>query len=254
MVHYRAHRWDQAIACFTEAIGLEPRLALAYLGRAYARLRAEDYDGALADFQQATDLDPTVADNKEFYYGRGVAYFKQGNLSSALPDLDRTLAMDPQDDKALFYRGNLYNHLGEFVKAQVDLDRAIELDAKNAESFNSRGFVHLAQHHFKEAVADFNRALALSPDYPEAFLGRGSARMLKSNYVPALADFDRAQALDPANSMVVMQRALCLEKLERFREAYEAYQEFLAHDRAKEHAELVELAHTRLAELVRFFN
>src|SRR5205085_9666626 len=52
-----------AIADYDRAIGLDPTLAEAYLNRGKARRAGGDLDGAIADYDLAADLDPNLAVN-----------------------------------------------------------------------------------------------------------------------------------------------------------------------------------------------
>jgi tetratricopeptide (TPR) repeat protein len=49
---------DEAIARYTDAIALDPNIALIYLGRGQAYAGKQDYPAALADFNRALELDP----------------------------------------------------------------------------------------------------------------------------------------------------------------------------------------------------
>ena len=63
--------YDKAIADFTEAIRLNPKIAKAYNNRGLAYENKGDYDKAIADCTEAIRLDPKFA---EAYHNRGAAY------------------------------------------------------------------------------------------------------------------------------------------------------------------------------------
>ena len=63
-------------------LALEPKTAADYLTRGNARSDRKDYDGAIADYDQAIRLDPKHA---TAYYNRGIARKAKGNLRP--PDL-----------------------------------------------------------------------------------------------------------------------------------------------------------------------
>jgi len=54
--------YDEAIEECTEAIKLDPNLAIAYNNRAVAYLHMGQYDLAIADCTKAIELDPSLAD------------------------------------------------------------------------------------------------------------------------------------------------------------------------------------------------
>jgi len=100
-------KYDDAIADYTKAIGLDPNVALAYtnrglayerknaLGRAYERKNA--LGRAIADYTKAIALDPNDAN---VYTNRGVAYGKKGEVGRAIADFRKALEINPFDQVA----------------------------------------------------------------------------------------------------------------------------------------------------------
>jgi tetratricopeptide (TPR) repeat protein len=66
---------DRAIEDYGQAIGLAPKHASAYAGRAVAWRRKGDLDRAIADDDQAIGLEPT---NAYAYFNRGMAWAAKG--------------------------------------------------------------------------------------------------------------------------------------------------------------------------------
>jgi tetratricopeptide (TPR) repeat protein len=64
-----------AIADFTEAIRLDPKNAMAYFNRAFARQNKGDLEGAIADYNEVIRLDPK---NANAYLNRGLAKTNPG--------------------------------------------------------------------------------------------------------------------------------------------------------------------------------
>jgi tetratricopeptide (TPR) repeat protein len=73
--------WDGAIADFTNAIELDPKSAEAYDDRGKARVG--DWDGAIADFTKAIELNP---ENPDAYMNRGQAKEAKGDQAGADAD------------------------------------------------------------------------------------------------------------------------------------------------------------------------
>ena len=182
---------DGALADFTQAIHLDPKMAAAYDGRGNAQtakrrpgwtrlktlrrpspstparpistatgvLREQagygNLDGAIADYTQALALKPNTAVS---YYNRGLARQAQGNLDAAIVDYDHALALDP---------------------------------AKLADAYYNRGNAKNANHDLDGAIADYTQALALNPKLAIAYCNRGLARQAKGDMDGALADYTR---------------------------------------------------------------
>jgi len=75
-------------------LALEPKTAADYLTRGNARSDRKDYDGAIADYDQAIRLDPKHA---TAYYNRGIARKAKGNLDGALADFTEGARLAPDD-------------------------------------------------------------------------------------------------------------------------------------------------------------
>ena len=80
----------------TEALQLNPTLALAYKTRGDVYLMAgqtdaAELDQAIASYDQALTLEP--ANNVSCYYGRGMAEFKKGDKASAITDPNKYIEL-----------------------------------------------------------------------------------------------------------------------------------------------------------------
>ena len=75
--------WGTAIACYFEAIRIDPDYGKAYLNRAIAYYNQDKFDEAIADYTQAIRIDPDFA---IAYRHRGRSYLEQGNTPKAAAD------------------------------------------------------------------------------------------------------------------------------------------------------------------------
>ena len=67
----------------SEAIRIEPNVALAYASRGWTLNRAGKYDKAITDYTEAIRIKPDYADA---YYSRGIAYREKGDNAKAAAD------------------------------------------------------------------------------------------------------------------------------------------------------------------------
>lgn len=89
-----------AVANYTEAIKLGPKIADLHVSRGYARAMLKDYKGAIADQTEALRLDATLA---EAYANRGTSRYRLGDRKGARSDWHRAAALFRQhkrEDKA----------------------------------------------------------------------------------------------------------------------------------------------------------
>ena len=90
-------RFDQAIADFTKAIEINPRLVEAYIHRGVAYNQKGQIDQAISDFNKVLEINPR---NPEAYYNRGCAYGSKGKHDQAIADFTNALGINPRDTMA----------------------------------------------------------------------------------------------------------------------------------------------------------
>src|SRR5262249_52469024 len=120
---------DRAIADYSEAIRLNPKLATAYYNRGIAWRAKGDLDRAIADYSEAIRLDPKLA---AAYNNRGNAWSDKGDLDGAIADYSEAIRLNPKYTIAYRNRGLANLYAGTPPKALADLAQAHGLDPKNA--------------------------------------------------------------------------------------------------------------------------
>ena len=90
--------YAEAVADFSEAIGLRPEYGEAFHNRGVAKWRMEDLAGALADFDESVTLGQVEL--WRAYKVRGDLKAEMGQLDEALADYRRSLAIRPDWDYA----------------------------------------------------------------------------------------------------------------------------------------------------------
>lgn len=182
--------------------------AAAYYSLGEEKLGAEDYTGAIIDFDKAIELNPAYI---RAYYERGRAQFYLGDYDSGIVSLTEIIKIEPEDADAYYGRGTLKARLGDYAAAIVDLDKAIELDAQHAEAYRNRGGVKFrfgesesargnteeAQHLYEAAIADCDKAIQMDPEDAHTYNFRGMSKVEVDDYEGAVLDFSRAIEIDP---------------------------------------------------------
>jgi tetratricopeptide (TPR) repeat protein len=118
-----------AIADFTKAIELDPKLAPAYFYRGVAKSITGEGKSSRADFSKAIKLDKTPKD-AEAYCNRGIAKAAIRENHDAMADFNKAIELDPQYSAAYSSRGKLKNVMGNKEGALADSKKATELGSK----------------------------------------------------------------------------------------------------------------------------
>ena len=175
--YYSSGDFGKAIANHTQAIKLDSMLANAYRNRGEAYFHkslgtdggwSSDvyWESAIADFNKAIKLDPTLVSQlisflAESYYKLGLSYFYKGNYNESIVNYNKAIEMDPKLANAYSDRGRAYDEKGYHDKAVADYTMAIKLNPQYADAYFFRGVTYTRMDEKGKAVADFNRATEL---------------------------------------------------------------------------------------------
>jgi lipoprotein NlpI len=165
------HDPDMAITLYSKAIeaGTLPSETEAdvFDARGMARLQKKDWNGGIADFNEALKR---KADNAEAHFGLGVAYSSQGNDDAALQEFGRIIEQggDAGDMLADAYeaRGETYLTLGQYQRGIQDFDEALRRESKDASAHGGRGDAYFYLGQFDKAELDFNAAVTVDTKMP----------------------------------------------------------------------------------------
>jgi tetratricopeptide (TPR) repeat protein len=198
-----AGRTDEALADFSAAVQLDPKLWRAIHNRGVLLAQSGEFEKAFDDFNRTTELNPNFA---KAFSNRAALYAVAGQMEPALADYRRACELDPSLAVAQRGCGRTYHMLGHFDEAAEHLNRAIELAPNDASALSSRADLYTDLGNYADATADYERALEVDGHSAEAC--RGSAWLLAT--CP-----DRAIR----NPEVAVQRAELAAELERKPEA-----------------------------------
>jgi tetratricopeptide (TPR) repeat protein len=143
------------------------------------------------------------------YDSRGIAYANKGDFDGAIADFNEAIRLDPKNAAAYSNRGNAYNDKGDHERAILDLDEAIRLDPKRAAAYNNRCWARfLIGRDLAQALADCTESLRLSPNQADTINTRGGVQYKLGAFDRAIADFSAAIAMDPKDAASLYARGL----------------------------------------------
>ena len=102
----------------------EPKTPLDFVKRGVAKSNKKDFEGAIADFDQAIALKRDFA---PAYYNRGYVYIKISNRRAAIADYSQVILLKPNNAYVRYDRGVLRVEAGDKQGAIDDFQQAAKL-------------------------------------------------------------------------------------------------------------------------------
>lgn len=165
-------------------------------------LQRGDEADTLADridwYSQAVAADPTW---NVPYALRGDAYLLNGEWQAAVNDYNQATELEENDLDSFLNRSIALAAFGSDADAALDeADHVIERDA-TAEAYVWRAMLRLSYgdasaQDIDLALDDIEEALAFDPEFPDAYVVRGLAKLAGGDRDAALADLERSVDLD----------------------------------------------------------
>jgi tetratricopeptide (TPR) repeat protein len=210
LVRHLLGQFRAAVADFDQALARQPNYADALTNRARAWQALGDV-AALADFNSALTC-ATGAQATPVLHNRGMLRQAQGALAGALADFDQALEINPSHTTTRIVRGLARKQAGDLAGALADLDQALAENPTEelAALYHGRGGVRALQDQFAEAVADYDQALRLAPNNFCYYISRGNARYHQRD-PRAVQDFRTAFRLDAEGAAREVVRTLATD-------------------------------------------
>ena len=145
-----------------------------------------------ADPTPVPNLDLTA----EEYYERGAELIAEGDFEGAIAEFSNAIQVDNDYADAYIFRGLAYRAINLSDEAIDDLTRAIELRPFDWFVYTYRGDTYALLDEVGEAMFDYNEAIYLNPRHSDAFAGRSSLHSERGDDELALIDARIAEGVD----------------------------------------------------------
>jgi tetratricopeptide (TPR) repeat protein len=133
-----------------------------------------------------------------YYYARGTSYERMKNWPAAEADLQKALALYPDQPLILNYLGYSWIDQGRNLKEGMALiEKAVALKPEDGYIVDSLGWAHFMQGNFEDAVRYLERAVELEPNDPVLNDHLGDALWRVGREREARYQWDQALTLKP---------------------------------------------------------
>ncbi|MBK9390273.1 MAG: caspase family protein [Bacteroidetes bacterium] len=146
------------------------------------------YEDAVAQFTSAIGLEPANAD---YYHARGSAYEILNKLEEAKADFEKVIVFEAKNVDAMVHLGDIYNKTGKYEDALKQLNHATAMDKRNERAYPIKVITLLALEKYDQALKVSDTALAIN-DTPMIFYYRGILYRKLTNDELAKKEFEKS--------------------------------------------------------------
>jgi tetratricopeptide (TPR) repeat protein len=202
-------QYRDAIALTDRAIALAPALLQAWNVRAHSQKAIGDFDNALASYERANRIQPTV----ESWLHAGLTYLEVDKPLDAIACFDEAIGLAPDAPALRITRGDTFQGLGKLSEAVDDYRAALKLAPTDDEALKKASVCLLQSNRADEAIALCRDILRTHPDMLTAKLGVEwvLSKLVPVWHVPMINEQERNQAYHDGLASVVTPDKLVFE-------------------------------------------
>ena len=224
--------FPKAEEMFRQAIEEDPTSWEAHFYLALALAEQGKYSEASREFTKARELVPEkkkdmVEQSQRHYfaehYNRGINAISTRNYKRAVDELEKAVAIYPQDPKGYINLGVAYSNIGDEEKALESFKNAVQADSTSAEAWRNLGISYQAMGQFELARDAYEKVVSLKPDDPEGLFSLGDMYFNLEDYEKALQNYEKA-AEELTDAALEYQIGACYFKLKKYENAAMAFQ------------------------------
>lgn len=162
----------EAQALFQKAIELDSTFTTAYSMLAVTLLMdyINNWNGATEEtletgFRFAVRAVELDAQDSQGYWALAIAHMWKRDLDGAIVNVEKALALDPNNSHALANRGHIFSYAGRPIEAIESLEKAMRLDPCYPNVYlHFLAHAHFVQGNYAEAAALLERRIRLHPE------------------------------------------------------------------------------------------
>ena len=203
----------EAAMYFRAALGIDQKMAPAWLALIQAESRLGNLNEALQTVEKAANLYPN---NMRFIYERGQVFIKLGKFKLAVTEFEKAAQSDSTFLKVFYALGNAYGRLGQTAKADsilklyeelaekmqdLDMDeRIVDLNPESADAHYNLARAHEKIKDYPAAIREYKNAPELNYEFPQAANNLGIIYFRFNQFNKAQKAFEHAVFLSDTSA------------------------------------------------------
>ncbi len=162
---------EGAIEDFNVANVINPNKAANYQNLAYAYIKLDDHEKAIEIYLKALEIEP---DATATLLTLGMEYYLLKQYPECIETMGKILKLDPEHKEAISYTALCYDLMGEGEKALAAYDDALAKNPDDGDLYFNRGRLFYMRDDYERASQDFQKVAELSPDDFQAVYNLGN--------------------------------------------------------------------------------
>jgi tetratricopeptide (TPR) repeat protein len=151
-------------------------------------MEGNKFEDAIAQFTSAIGLEPS---NPDYYYARGEAYEKVVKNAEAKADYEKVLVFAPKNVDALVRLGAVCNSAGNYEEALRFLNKASGIDKRHSKLYPVKVNTYIGLERYDQALKVSDTAIIIK-DTPMDYYYRGVIYKSLNNEILAKKELEKA--------------------------------------------------------------
>jgi len=199
IAYLKQARFDDAAACFRDAILRAPHWIYPRNNLALTYMQAGAYDSAEKEYRAAIRLEGETA---SLHYGLGLLLQRTNRNREAGEEYQRTIRINPNLAEAHNGLGTVLAALGKRRQAVDEYNAALRLNERLSPARHDLGLLYAREKNYSEAIAAWTENIKLDPKFLESRLSLAdvyarTAKGDRARYDAAIEQYEAVLGLSP---------------------------------------------------------
>lgn len=183
---------EDAIKSYTNALMITPRSVTILKNRASLYASIDSLDRAISDYSQVVALD---INDEDAIYRRGLVYLQKHDTLSARCDFETLLKINPESRNASIGFAALMKYRNYYDEAVNIYSKIIKLNERDFDAYFGRAEAYFYLGKMAKAREDIKKAIDIDDKDPLAYVLRAKIGWSQFERESAIKDFDKAVEL-----------------------------------------------------------